>query len=198
MKRTLFTFALPLLLLLGGCAHVLSQEALLTVDPLLDYAQVKADPEAYKGKALLLGGLIVETRVGREGTTLEVLRYTLDRWGRPDEVDEAGGRFLVRTDRFLDPELYRPGQMITLTGRVEGREVRSLQDYDYPYPVFRIGEAYVWSRPVPYYSYPSAGYYDPYYPWGPYRSLPHRGPFWGYDPYGRYPYWYWPPGRRLK
>lgn len=199
MKRALLLVVAPLLLLLGGCAHVLSKDALVEVDPGIDFAQVKANPDAFKGKTLLLGGLIVETRPGREGTTLEILHYSLDRWGEPQTVDEAGGRFLARSGRFLDPELYKPGLLITLTGTVEGVETRPLKGYDYAYPVFRIGEAYLWSRRA-YYPY---GYYDPYYPWGPYRHYPYYygdpfwyDPFW-YDPFWPYPYGPWP-GRRIR
>jgi len=80
---------------LAGCAHVISTEAMLEVDPLVDYARIKQDPTAYEGKTLLLGGLLVETRVAREGTDLEVVLFTFDRWGRPLDADETGGRFIA-------------------------------------------------------------------------------------------------------
>lgn len=195
MKRMLLFVVAPLLLLLGGCSHVLSRDALLNVDPTVDFAQVKANPDAYKGKTLLLGGLIIETRMSREGTTLEVLSYTLDRWGEPLSADEAGGRFLARTGRFLDPELYKPGLFVTLTGTVEGVETRPLHNYDYVYPVFRIVEAYLWNQRTSAYPY---GYYDPFYPWGPYPYYPYyyRDPFW-YDPFWPYPHRPWP-WRRIR
>jgi outer membrane lipoprotein len=196
MKHVLLFAVAPLLLLLGGCSHVLSRDALLDVEPGVDFAQVKANPDAYKGKTLLLGGLIIETRMSREGTTLEVLSYTLDRWGEPLAADEAGGRFLARTGRFLDPELYRQGLFVTLTGTVEGVETRPLHNYDYVYPVFRIAEAYLWSQRTSAYPY---GYYDPFYPWGPYPYYPYyyyRDPFW-YDPFWPYPHRPWP-WRRIR
>lgn len=186
MKSTLLFVVLPLLLLLGGCAHVLSREALLDVDPTVDFNQIKANPQAHQGKSLVLGGLIIQTRLSREGTTLEILRYTLDRWGEPLRVDEAGGRFLAGTDRFLDPELYKPGLFVTLTGSVAGVETRTLQNYEYAYPVFRIVEVYVWSRSTSYYPYghyPSRPY--PYY---------YGDPFWYHDPFWPYPYRTRPPG----
>lgn len=192
MKRMLLFVVAPLLLLFGGCSHVLSREALGDVDPGVDAAQVKVNPDAYKGKTLLLGGLIIDSRLSREGTTLEVLRYTLDRWGEPQAADERGGRFLARTGRFLDPELYRTGLFVTLTGTVEGVESRPLQNYDYAYPVFRIVEVYLWNQ---HYSY---GYHDPFYPWRPYPYYPYyyRDPFW-YDPFWPYPYRPWP-GRWIR
>jgi outer membrane lipoprotein len=192
MKRILLFFVASLFLLAGGCAHVLSRQALLEVDPTLSFAQVKENPDAYKGKTLVLGGLIVDTRVDRQGTTLEVLHYKLDRWGEPQSADEAGGRFLARTDRFLDPELYKPGLFITLTGTVEGVETRPLQGYGYVYPVFRIREKYLWSRSYTVYPY---GFYDPFYPWWPYSPYPYyyNDPFW-YEPFPPYRYRPWPRG----
>jgi outer membrane lipoprotein len=194
MKHTLLLVVLPLLLLAGGCSHVLSREALLDVDPTIDFAEIKANPQAFQGKTLVLGGLIVNARPGREGTTLEILRYSLDRWGEPQTVDEGGGRFLARSDRFLDPELYQSGLLVTLTGTVEGVESRPLQGYDYVYPVFRIAEAYVWSRRYgPSYLY---GYYDPWL----YRPYPYyyRDPFWYHDPFWPHPHRPWPPGWWLR
>jgi len=195
MKGMLLFVVATLLLLLGGCAHVLSRDALLEVDPGIDFAQVKANPDASKGKTLLLGGLIIDTQLAREGTTLEVLNYTLDRWGTPQAADETGGRFLARTGRFLDPELYKPGLFITLTGAVEGVETRPLKNYQYAYPVFRIGEVYLWNQRASVYPY---GYYDPRYPWGPYYYpyYYYPDPFW-YDPFWPYPYRSWP-GRRIR
>ena len=108
LRRLLLTFLpVALVVLLGGCAQVLSPAALAKVDPGLDFTEVKADPQAHLGQTLLLGGLIVDNRSDADGTTLELLRYFTDRWGRPTGPDEVGGRYLVRSPRFLDPELYR-------------------------------------------------------------------------------------------
>lgn len=171
-------------LLLTGCGHVLSEEALRTVDPALDLAQVKADPEAFRGSTLLLGGKLIDTRVEEGGTTLEVFSYRLDSYGKPLEADESGGRFLARTSRFLDPELYQSGTLVTLTGTVAGQEVRSLGGVNYTYPVFEVGELHLWQ---------SIGrdqmYYDPFYPWPPYPYYYHYPQPYLYG-YPNDPFWY--------
>lgn len=181
--------------LFAGCSHhVLSNEALESVDPLIDYTRVKADPTAYQGKTMLLGGLLVETRVVREGTELEVLLFRLDRWGRPLEMDDQGGRFIARTGSFLDPEIFKGGLHVTLTGTLEGVDVRPLKEIDYRYPVFTIGEIYLWRAPQPY-AYPT--YYSPAYPWGG----PYYDPFWRpYDPFwpSYNPYWIHRPAWRYR
>lgn len=175
MRGIVLTICLFLWVMLGGCSHVISPEALNVVDPLVDFSRVKADPAAYRGKILLLGGLLVDTRVTREGTDLEVMLFTLDRWGRPLGVDTMGGRFIARTSRFLDPELFRAGLQVTLTGEVAGEEVRPLKGTDYHYPVFLVGELHLWQEPASVYGYR----YYPADPWGPYYD-----PFWpSYNPY---------------
>jgi outer membrane lipoprotein len=182
MKTAIFFSGM--LLLLSGCAHILSDEALHSVDPTVEYAQVKADPEAWRGSTLVLGGRIIEVKNERSGTTLEILRYSLDRSGYPTTVDEAGGRFLARTDRFLDPEVYEAGRLVTLAGTLEGSETRPVGGVDYAYPVFRVGELRLLREP--YRSYPYAPYYygypyygDPFYdPWYRFRFWPYRHPDW--------------------
>ena len=182
-----------LVLTTGGCANVLSRTAMEKVDPALDFAQVKADPAAHQGHTLLLAGLIVDNRTDREGTTLELLHYFADRWGAPTGPDEAGGRFLVQSKRFLDPELYRRGLFATLTGTVAGSRTLALQGKDYTYPLFTLDEIHLWRPSQTWYGPPGSGYYPPYGP-SPYWPYWWYGPVWGgpywYDPDWDYPYRY--------
>jgi outer membrane lipoprotein len=187
MKTAIFITGM--LFLLSGCVHVLSDEALHAVDPTVEYEQVKADPEAWRGSTLVLGGRIIEVTNERAGTTLEILRYNLDRSGYPTSVDEAGGRFMARIGHFLDPEVYEAGRMVALAGTVEGSETRPIGGVDYVYPVFRVGELRLLREPYRSYYYPSYYYgypyywdpfYDPWYPWYRYPYWPHRHPFYGF------------------
>jgi outer membrane lipoprotein len=186
MKRSiLFPLTTVLgLLLLGGCANVLSKEALRSVTPGVTFMQVKANPEAFKGETIELGGQIVNAQLSQGGSTLEILSYNLDSYGQPQFPNENEGRFLAKTDRFLDPALYKSGRMVTLTGTVVGKETKPIEKVEYTFQVFRIGEIYLWPQ-YPQYPYP---YTYPYYP-GPYYYYPWGSPYyWG----GPYPYWYNP------
>ncbi len=181
MIRTVLLTPLLWAFMLGGCAHVLSDAARLKVDPLASYQQVRKDPASYAGKTLMLGGRLVETKVTREGTSLEVVYYTLDRWGRPQSADGAAGRFLALTELFLDVDTFKPGRLVTMTAAVVGERTLPLKGQDYRYPVLRIDEIHLWLPPDP--PYRSPHYYDPY----PYR---YYDPFWN-APYYRsrhYPY----------
>ena len=184
MGRAVRLLFLGLLLLPAACTSVLPKRALQGVDRQLRFAQIAADPGAYQGRTLLLGGLIVDNRGAAGGSTLEVLRYRLDRWQEPTRVDPERRRFLVHSGRFLDPALYAPGLFITLTGTVIGSRTLPLAGRPYRYPVFRLGAVHVWPRrpePPRHYAWPP---YYPYYP-DPYW-------YWGYPgPYFRpYPLWY--------
>jgi outer membrane lipoprotein len=180
MKKLWSVFGLLILTgFLTACGSVLSKDAQYSVNYEVDYAQLKAAPERYVGKTIILGGLILANEISDAGTTLEILKYTLDKRDEPQDPDEVNGRFLARTSQLLDPSIYKEGKRVTLTGTFRTIEVKPLQKANYPYPVFEIGELYLWpevryQRAYPYYPY----YYDPF-------------PYWHRYPYGhRYPYWW--------
>lgn len=176
MRQKLWWGWMVLLGLLAGCVSPLSREARFEAEPYVDFARLLDNPAGYQGKTFLLGGVIVATEASREGSTLEVLRYTLDRSDRPLEADETSGRFLVRTQKFLDPVLYASGRLVTLTGQFAAVETRPLGGVDYRYPLLTLGELYLWPKNEEY-RLPPGSYY-------PYR------PFYWYDPwYDPYPYW---------
>jgi len=189
-------YALALLLLLAtGCTHVISKEARMSIDPEVTFAEVKASPTAYQGKTLLLGGVIVGDHIEPSGSTLEIFRWKLDRWGEPVAVDETAGRFLAVTDRLLDPALYAPGRLVTLTATVSGETMRPLGEISYSYPVLRINEIYLWETPFRYGIHRHPNIYVPYYvgPETSGRTSPYDP---GYYTYPYTPYWIRPPGTR--
>lgn len=195
MYRRKLLFFLVLATVIGsGCTHVISRQARDAVDQKTTFALVKADPGAFLGKDLLLGGVIVDTRIEKDGSTLEVFRWKLDRWGEPIAVDESAGRFLAVTDRLLDPAIYAPGRLLTLTATVLGEETRPLGQVVYRYPLLRANETYLWDTPFRYGIHPHPNIYVPYYV-GP----EHGGRTSPYDPgyyaYPYTPYWIRPAGR---
>ena len=155
--------------------HVLSPQAFFSVDPRVEYRDVKANPGKVAGRTLMLAGAIAENVTSGEGTTLEIVCYTRDAEDRPGELDEACGRFLARTGRFLDPEQYAQGRKVTLTGIVAGRTIRALRAGEHEFPLFEIGEIYVWPKPSPArHAHPCDPFWDPFY--DPFHR--HRWPYW--------------------
>jgi outer membrane lipoprotein len=185
-----FTVALALLFLVGCGVRVLPEEAMRQVDPSVDFSQVRADPQRYVGTTLLVGGRIIANRSTQEGSVLEILPYRLDRSGMPLEIDGEGGRFLARSERFLDPEVYERGSLITMTGTVLGTSTSTVNEMTYTWPLFRVGAIHLWraERFEPYrYTYPYPYYSPRYYhrfhrPFDPFWHDPFWGPRW-HDPF---------------
>ena len=170
------------LLLLAGCAHVFSDRAEYLVDPTIDFAQVKHDPQAFVGKYVKVGGIIVNTENTKTGSQIEVLQLGLSYDDIPYEDEGSAGRFLATTTDYLDSMIYKAGRPVAIIGEVTGVKTKLLGEVEYTYPVIAITEIHVWKRAAQYpYPYPGPYYYyyDPFfYPYGWYGS------YW--YPYGRH------------
>lgn len=151
------------------------------VDKSLTYAALAADPDAHRGRTVLLGGAIVKTTPKTGETEIEVIQKDLTSGGEPLITDTSAGRFLVVVDRFLDPDIYKPDRRLTVAGEVQGSQVRQLGETDYRYPVLLARDLHLWAvqypRPVRLI-------------WGVGGGYPYGYPSWGW---GLYPEtFYWP------
>jgi outer membrane lipoprotein len=168
-------------LLLVSCAPVLNRELMREGQRNASFDELRSNPEAYKGKLYILGGLIVETRFTARGSQIEVLSVPVDSYGYLAEHERSGGRFLAvypRSKTLLDPIVYTKGREVTLAG--EFREIRTgkIDDMEYAYPVFEIRQIHLFEEqqyynryPYPNYpSYPYPYWYNPY--WGPWPPPP--------------------------
>ena len=136
--------ALAVLFLAGGCAPPFSQASLDQVDRTITFNELRGDPDRYKGKWVMIAGMIVGARNLKEGTFLEVLQKPMDRRGEPLDTDETGGRFIISSAAFLDPAVYRQGRLITVIGEVAGQKVKQLGELEYRYPVVAAKELHLW------------------------------------------------------
>ena len=165
----------------GGCAHVISKEVRNQVDEGITFRQVFQNPDAYRGKVVVWGGVIINTTHQKEGTLIEVLQKTLDMEDQPEDVDRSEGRFLVFNKRFMDDALFAKGRTITVAGEVMGSRRMPLGEIEYTYPLITSKEIHLWperstDRYAPYGYYP--GWYDPW--WNPWY-----GPWWYRHPWRR-------------
>ncbi len=161
-------FALLALLSLNGCQSAVPLEIRNEPVPSLGVAEVQADPSAREGRLVRWGGTIVKVENKSADTWIEVLGTALDGEGRPKDLDQPSGRFLVRVQGFLDPAVYRPDRRLTVYGAVAGSEARPIGERPYTYPIVKAQSHYLWPE---------------------YREDPYAWPYW-YDPY-YYPYGYW-------
>ncbi len=131
--------ALTMAFLVSGCAHTISKQSLALADRTITFTTLQENPDAYRGKYVLLGGTVAEmTRTG-DATQLEVKQYDLDSHEEPDLTAGPGGRFLAITPDALDAAAYK-GALVTVVGEVRGKKVQPLKGVDYTYPLIAIKE----------------------------------------------------------
>lgn len=155
------------LLSLFGCAHPISSKTRALAREDIVLTEVAQDPDRYQGEVVIWGGVIVETENRADGTTLIIMEAPLNSQGVPEDMELSRGRFLARTEGFLDPALYSPGRKVTVAGRVVGKEVRPVGEVPYQYPVVSIVEIRLWKEALGIMAPPYPWYWgDPYWPWG--------------------------------
>ncbi len=174
--------ALAGVLLLAGCVGVLPQAAREGVDPAFTFAELRANPDAARGRRVVFGGQVLHVTVRPQETEIEVLHYPLRGDDYPNLTEPSGGRFLVRRAGFLDPAVYATGRLVTVGGTVEGAAERPVGEVQYRYPVIQAEYLYLWPRYEA--IYPP---FPPYYPWPMYPPY-YRSPFW--HPYWGSPFWW--------
>ena len=162
-------------LLLVSCAPVLNRELMREGQRNISFDELRANPDVYKGRLYVLGGLIAETRFTEIGSQLEVLSVPVDSSGYLMENERSNGRFLAvypKDKGLLDPIVYKKGREVTLAG--EFREIRKgrIDEMEYDYPVFEIRQIHLFEEQQYYNRYPY-----PYYPYYPYPYL--YDPYWG-------------------
>ena len=161
---------------LTGCAPAVSRQFRERVPRPVPFKALLEDTEAYEGKRVILGGYVLETVNQPDGSLLIVLQAPLDSRNKPKSRDLSEGRFLMETERFLDPEIYSKDRKLTVGGKVSGVRSQLLGKRLYGYPIIEAEELYLWPKEAPYIRP------DPDYYWG------HP---WSYYPYGPYPWWAW-------
>ena len=129
---------------LYGCAPPYPRDTLDRVDSTLSFRALSASPDAYKGAWVMLGGVIISVKNGKEGTQIEVLQKPVDREGRPYETDSSEGRFLLVTDQYLDAAVYQPGRQIGVVAEVEGGKTMPLDEIEYRYPLLILRAVHLW------------------------------------------------------
>lgn len=131
-------------LLLSGCASGVPKEVVSKVTYYGDFAALQKSPDQYIGEFVILGGRIVEIRNDPPGSSIIAVQFPLDRSHRPRVNEPSQGRFLVRSETFLDPAIYTPGTLVSVAGTIAGKDVRSVGEYPYVYPVVRLTEIWKW------------------------------------------------------
>ncbi len=136
---------LAAIVLIAGCARPFPSRITDQVDRKISFADLRKDPGNYKGKWVMLAGVIVASRTDKDGSTyIEVVQRPADSEGRPLRTDETGGRFIAVSKQFLDPAVYRGGRVISVVGEVVGDSVKPLGGMAYRYPLLAVEALHLW------------------------------------------------------
>jgi len=172
-----------LLIVLSGCATYPVSESLRKQAKPVTLKQALEQPDASRGTTVIWGGRIVSVDNTTNGADLYILELPLDHYERPVARGHSYGRFIATSAGFADPEVYKPGHLVTVAGELAGVKTEPLQKVHYTYPVMHARELRVWPPPqeIRYY-YPVWDGYHPKWYWG--------GPYPGWE-WGWYaPWWY--------
>jgi outer membrane lipoprotein len=165
MKKFALLFGCALVL--HGCTYAISPDMVSRADRTITFRHLlETDPDTFKGKIIILGGIIDQTEGTSQGTLLEIIEKPLDYWGKPKRTDRSGGRFLVLHPGALDPLVFAPGQEITVAAEIAGARSKSLEEREYSYPVVISRELKLWPRERQSWERPQwiDPLYDPYSP----------------------------------
>ena len=175
MSRRVMFISVVGALALGGCATI--------PQPLQgNYAPVTLDA-ARSGAATATpvrwGGEIIETQPREQQTCFFVLAEPLDSQARPERGGDGIGRFVACKQGFYDPEVFKKGRELTVTGTLNGTVQHKIGDYDYTYPKVEANNVYLWPKRPLYVARP-----DPWGPWGCDPFWSSWGCGWGYGGWG--------------
>jgi outer membrane lipoprotein len=184
-----------LALLVIGCTapyhRSLPSDLSQRVETSLTFSQITDDPDAHRGKLVILGGQVLQATRLQDSTKLVILQLPLQDDEKPTmELTRSEGRFVAFHQTFLDPATVPSGTRMTLVGEITGSMTQSLDETTYTYPTMTIKHFKVWP------AYTTSG---DFYPYSPYYATPFIHPYLYAYPYagrrgrffGYYPYWYW-------
>jgi outer membrane lipoprotein len=148
IKRSGYILFVFFIMFLMGCATGISRQSRSKVTYSGTFSELQKTPDVYKDEIIMLGGKILETNVSSTLSELTVLQLALGNNGRPVNLDQSHGRFLVQSKQFLDPAIYQKGMLLTLVGKLKGSEVRAIGGFDYVYPLVEPIEIKLWPMEI--------------------------------------------------
>lgn len=90
------------------------------------------------------GGEVIEARPGEPHSCLVVLQRPLDEAARPRWQAPPRGRFLACKQGQLDPDSFRPGTPVTVTGTLTQFETLPVGEYEYRMPLVETDFIALW------------------------------------------------------
>ncbi len=146
LKRVVNFIGIWLLLLSLGCAAGISHQVRSQVTYAGPFSDVQKVPDKYIGEIVMFGGKILNNQSSPASSELIVLQLRTDSQDRPKDDDQSEGRYLIQSDQFLDPAIYKKGVLLTVVGKLSGSEARAIGEFDYVYPKLKAIEIKLWPK----------------------------------------------------
>jgi len=134
VNRGLLTVGVTVLALwLGGCgSSAIPRQYVKQAEPGVTLTQLSKHPQAYQGKVVILGGVIVDQKQGDNRVWLHVKNRPLDDDYVPhmpitNEGPEAGSYWVTVVHKDL-PKDYRQWARVTVVGRVQFGQTGSVKE----------------------------------------------------------------------
>lgn len=131
--------------MLASCASTPSFDV-TDVDRALTPANVIDEPVLSLEKVALWGGTILGLKNLQESTQIEMLAYPLDSSHRPRLEEKTLGRFIIRHQGYLEPEVFTQGKLLSVVGEVGQSVTGKIGDSDYTYPLIHSRNIHLWTR----------------------------------------------------
>jgi outer membrane lipoprotein len=126
-----------------GCTHVISDSLRQQAQPPLSFGELRTNPEALKGRTVIVGGEILQTTNLRDATRIEILQRPLSDSESPKLTETTGGRFMALCNGYLDPAVYAQHRRVTIAGQVLGTYDGKVGEADYTYPLISCEETHI-------------------------------------------------------
>lgn len=98
----------------------------------------------YKNSSVRWGGKIITVNNDEQGSLLQIVQFPLNNIGRPVVSKNSQGRFLVESNLFLDPEVFKTGTLATFSGVIKGQKTRQIDKMQLVLPVIQLQDSHLW------------------------------------------------------
>lgn len=108
------------------------------------FQQVLNNVTPYQGETIRWGGAVAELRNYKDYAEVTMVQFPLTRFGKPISTEKSAGRFVVRSEQFLDPLVYEKGALVTFIGQVAPATQVKVDEKTLMLPVVQMSDSHTW------------------------------------------------------